>query len=89
MKFNELTECPYCGCDEFYSTAYLYGTTHYAQRFDGEETDNEDLYGSLHNRPISGRAYCRACEKYLGNMLKNTVGIKAAEAWNRRTSDET
>lgn len=37
MKFSELTECPFCGYDEFYTTGYVYGTIRCRSRFDGKE----------------------------------------------------
>lgn len=33
-KFIELTECPFCGCDEFYTKQYVYGTLRYASNTD-------------------------------------------------------
>lgn len=26
MKFSELTECPFCGCNEFYVKEYYFGS---------------------------------------------------------------
>lgn len=78
MRFNELTECPFCGEDEFYTTEYVYGTLRYRERFDGKEAHNEQLYDGLLSKNYSGRCYCGWCGKYLGNKEKNTVS-KAIE----------
>lgn len=78
MKFSELTECPFCGYDEFYTTLYLCGTTRYGECFNGDEAHNEQMYDSLCTRRYTGKAYCRNCEKYLGNKESNTLS-KAAE----------
>lgn len=77
MKFNELTECPFCGCDEFYTKEYVYGTLRYKERFDSKETHNEELYDGLHTKNYNGKAYCLNCDKYLGNRENNTLS-KAA-----------
>lgn len=73
IKFTDLTKCPFCGYDEFYSTEYVYGTTRYAERFDGEEADNTELYDYLNTKNYSGRCYCRSCNKYLGNRETNIL----------------
>lgn len=78
MKFSDLTECPFCGADEFYTTEYVYGTIRYKERFDGREAHNEQLYDSLSTKNYSGRTYCVSCNKYLGNREKDTVS-KAVE----------
>lgn len=67
MKFSDLTECPFCGHDEFYTNEYVYGTIHYAERFDGEEAENAELYDGLNSKTYSDKIYCRNCNKYLGN----------------------
>ena len=76
MKFSDLTECPFCGCDEFYTTEYVYGTLYYKERFDGREADNEQLYEGLNTKNYSGRIYCLSCKKYLGNRVTNTLSKK-------------
>lgn len=73
MKFTELTECPFCGCEEFCTKQYVYGTLMYRERFDGEETENCELYDSLNNGKYSGNCYCLGCNKLLGNKDANTV----------------
>ena len=44
MKFKELEECPFCGHDTFYTVQYVYGSLHYRERFDGEESENGEMY---------------------------------------------
>lgn len=79
MKFSDLKECPFCGNDEFFTTQYVYGTLRCAERFDGEEAHNEELYDYLTCRNYTGRAYCRECGKYLGNRETDELS-KAAMA---------
>jgi len=80
MKFTELKECPCCGNDEFYTTAYVYGSIVCAERFDGKETDNAELYDGLNTKNYNGRAYCRMCNKYLGNKETGSVSKQVEQA---------
>ena len=73
MKFSELKECPICGCDEYYTKEYVYGTIRYNERFDGQEAENGQLYDSLRTKNFNGRCYCFNCDSYLGNKINNTV----------------
>ena len=73
MKFSELEECPICGCAEYYSKEYVYGTIRYIERFDEEEAENGQLYDSLNTKNFSGRCYCSNCDSYLGNKINDTV----------------
>lgn len=73
MKFSELDCCPFCGSEEFYTKEYGYGTIYYNERFDGKEADNSELFESLSFKNYSGKAYCRNCNRYLGNKEKDTV----------------
>ncbi len=82
MKFSDLECCPFCGSEKFYTKQYAYGTIVCRERFDGEETDNEDLFESL-NFKYSGRAYCLSCDRYLGNAKTNTVGKEATKAMRK------
>lgn len=77
MKFSELTKCPFCGCDEFYTNDRFVGVSGYNQRFDGGEAyDNSQMYDGLTH--IQGsRAYCNSCFKYLGDVIKDKVGVVA------------
>lgn len=79
MKFTDLKECPFCGCDHYYSKQYARGPIIYYQRFDGEEAYNGDMYDLLTIKYGSGR-YCYDCKKYLGNAVKNTVSKEAEKA---------
>ena len=73
MKFSDLICCPFCGNDEFYTKSVVTGSSYFNERFDGEETNNESMYEGL-NFNSNGKAYCRRCNKYLGNTEKNEVG---------------
>ena len=80
MNFKDLTECPFCGYDEYYQRAYTYGTIHLHSKYDGkfDTITNSDMYEGLQTRNESGRIYCGSCNKYLGNIFTNKLG-KAAE----------
>lgn len=81
MKFSELTKCPFCGSEEYYTTSYCFGRVDYYQRFDGGETDNGGMYAGLSERERkTERAYCGHCEKYLGDIEADTVGKEAVKA---------
>lgn len=80
MKFSELENCPFCGHDEFYTKEYWYGTICYNERFDGKEAHNEEMYDSLNYKNHSGKAYCRSCNKYIGNKISNRLSKSAEKA---------
>ena len=56
------------------------GSINYAERFDGKEAGNEELYDGLNTRNYNGRVYCRRCDKYLGNKETNVISKKAEKA---------
>lgn len=87
MKFSDLTECPFCGNDEFFTKQYVYGTLRYNERFDGEETHNEELYDYLNTGKYSGRCYCNSCNAYLGNKETDIVS-KAVEKKLKECEEE-
>jgi len=83
MRFDDLNCCPFCGCDEFYEKQQAKGTIHYRMRFDGEVTENSDMYDSLFIN-YSGRVYCEKCNHYLGNYIANVVGKEAERILKER-----
>ena len=85
MKFSDLTECPFCGCSEYYTKEYFYGVLRYNACFDGAEADNDTLYEGLNykSRACPGKAYCRRCDKYLGSVMDDTVSATARKALKR------
>lgn len=72
MKFNELKECPFCGCGEFYTTEYVYGTLRYRERFDGTEAHNEQLYDGLNTKNIVAELTVKIAVSILGIVRKIT-----------------
>ena len=80
MKFKELEECPFCGHDTFYTVQYVYGSLHYRERFDGEESENGEMYDGLNCAKFSGRAYCDRCHSYIGNVETNELAKGAEKA---------
>lgn len=81
MKFSELTECPFCGSDEYYTSIHMFGRVSCYARFDGGEAYNGDMHDNLRKRRRkTKRAYCVYCEKYLGDIEADTVGSEAAKA---------
>lgn len=85
MKFSDLTECPFCGCEEYYTKEYVCGVIRYNECFDGSEADNDTLYDGLKYKDKSyhGKAYCRSCDKYLGSVMDNTVSVAVQKALKR------
>lgn len=80
MKFKELSECPFCGGDTFYTAQYVYGSLHYRERFDGKEAENTEMYDGLSYAKFSGRAYCVRCRSYIGNVETNELSKSAEKA---------
>lgn len=58
-----ITECPYCGYDEYYIRYRYSGEGVYRYRFDGEEVENGDMYDCLQDKVVGKFAYCCNCEK--------------------------
>lgn len=68
MKISELTECPFCGNDEYFHKIYVNGSTRHYGLFNGGIADNTEFYESITH--IGGkRCYCSNCEKYLGDIV--------------------
>ena len=82
MQFKELTECPFCGHDEYYGKYFTYGTVRMHSKYDGkfETPTNAEAYDYLQTRTDSGRMYCGNCHKYLGNIYTNEIGKSAEKA---------
>lgn len=78
MKFSELTECQFCGCNEFYVKEYYFGSLEFILTFDGTEGDNSGMYDGLSVK-TNKRTYCRKCNKYLGNYYADIVGREAEQ----------
>lgn len=76
MRFEDLKECPFCGCDTFITFQKVKGYAKLRIRFDGEEADNVDMYDSLCYTD-NGKARCNGCNSYLGNYITGTVGTAA------------
>ena len=73
MKFSDLVCCPFCGHYEFYTKSVVTGVSCFNECFDGSEADNESMYEGL-TFNSNGKAYCKRCNKYLGNNQTNEVG---------------
>lgn len=58
-----MTECPYCGNDEYYVNYRYSGTGAYRYRFDREEAENGDMYDCLKDTVVGKFAYCCNCDK--------------------------
>lgn len=65
---KEMRECPYCGSEEFYVKQSFTGTCRYNIRFDGEITENGEMYQYATHTDITKYAYCSDCEKRLFPM---------------------
>lgn len=60
-----LSACPYCGCEQFYVRATVYGTTSVFYRFDGEPGDNTHMWDYVQTREQK-TAFCGECQRKLG-----------------------
>lgn len=82
MKFSDLTRCPFCGNDEYYTLQQIRGNCNYNERFDGKEADNTNMHDNL---VYSGgnKAYCSRCREYIGNRTKDTVSIEVEKLFKR------
>lgn len=58
-----ITKCPYCGCEEYYTKIRITGETIYRYRFDGNATDNGEMYDGLTDTIIGKFAYCSDCNR--------------------------
>lgn len=65
----------------YYENQAVKGKVEFNSLFNGEEAPNYDLYDGL-THICSGRCYCRECDKYLGNNLRNTVSKGAEKLLN-------
>lgn len=83
-KLTDLTECPFCGCEEFYTKDRVHGTLRYRERFDGDEADNSTLYDGLvlvHTK--YRRVFCVDCESLLGERYSNTLSVAVKKLLNK------
>lgn len=62
---TELTECPYCGHDEYYRVVVFSGESWWRYKFNGEETDNSGYWDSCKERTLR-TMYCCECNKRVG-----------------------
>lgn len=76
MKFADLKCCPFCEGEEYFERRRASGIVIYNMRYDGSETHNEDMYDGL-SYTDTGKRWCANCGRYIGNALKNEIGIAA------------
>lgn len=62
---NRLTECPYCGNDEYFIKQRYRGTCEYNMRFDGKPAENGQMWDNAEFANTSKHAYCNNCYKRL------------------------
>jgi len=60
---SELTECPHCGCEEYYIKQSVFGNIVFRSRYDGKEGDNREMYDHINHKLKSKFAYCSSCDK--------------------------
>lgn len=63
MNDPDISECPYCGHDEYYIKMHYSGNGICRHRFDGESAENGDLYDCLNNTIVGKFAYCCNCDR--------------------------
>ena len=83
MKFEELTCCPFCGCDQYYEKQYARGPVIFRMRYDSEQADNSEMYDSI-DFTFSGRVYCDNCDQYLGNRITSDLSVAARKALKKQ-----
>lgn len=86
MKFKDLTACPFCKCEAFYTKQYATGVIRYKERFDGKEADNSCMYDSL-NLKYNDRAYCCNCDRLLGDVYSDTLSAQVLKALKKVKND--
>lgn len=62
---TELTECPYCGHDEYYLKEIFSGRGQWNYRFDGGDADNSHYWDSCNVKTLK-TMYCYECNKRIG-----------------------
>ena len=66
IQYNEnMKECPYCGCEEFFVLQSYSGTCECRFRYDGEEAENGDMYEFATHKDKTKYAHCSDCRKRL------------------------
>ena len=71
----KIKECPYCGCNEFYTKERASGTMQVRHRFDGDnDVDNSDMHDNLIYKYTSKYIFCDECKKKIGTL--NDVGLE-------------
>lgn len=86
VNFSSLTECPFCGCDEFYVRQHAKGTIKYYFSFNGSEADNTDMYSTL-SVSEGKNVYCSQCNKFLGNRETKKISIPALKAFLKKEGE--
>ncbi|KAA1053806.1 hypothetical protein FH063_002388 [Azospirillum argentinense] len=64
-----LAECPFCGCREFAIRLQVSGVIREIYRFDGQVADNSGMWDSAQTRQQDKHAYCRDCERPIGQVV--------------------
>ena len=63
VESPDISGCPYCGCDEYYTNVRYSGEGVYRYRFDGETAYNGEMYDCLKDTIMGKFAYCCDCNK--------------------------
>lgn len=63
QHISELNECPHCNHDEWYQKESYKGIANIHARFDGEGTDNSEMYDYAEHTLKSKFGYCSNCHK--------------------------
>lgn len=87
VKFSDLTECPFCGCDVVYVRQHAEGTIKYHFSLDGSEADNNDIYSTL-NVTGGKNVYCSQCNRFLGNCETKKISIPALKEFLKKEEEK-
>jgi len=60
-----ITECPYCGYDEYYVITYISGKSATWYKYNGEHGDNSEMHETLKYKE-NKTMFCANCFKKVG-----------------------
>ena len=79
LQLSELTECPFCGNDEFMLIGKPKGEVRYRQKFNGTASrHNSAMYDRI--QVDYTKICCSRCGKYLGNLQTGECNTRVKEA---------
>lgn len=68
-----MNQCPYCGCETFYTKERVCGQITVRHNFGGSEADNSEMYEGIAYKYASKFIFCNECNKKIGKL--SDVGL--------------